>query len=109
MQKPSVIYKDNQGTIFLAKNRQVVIRKKHIDIHRHFLRNMVKKKDMYVNYIWSEYNPADIMTKNTLEAYFARHIKRIAEVEHWELVDTGRGNVKNTGVTDDVITCDKTE
>ena len=38
-----------------------------------------------------------------------RHKKRITEGELWELVDTGRENVKKTGVTDDVITRDKTE
>ena len=49
------------------------------------------------------------MTKNTLETNFARHMGRITEGEFWELVDTGRGDVKKTGVTDDIITRDKTE
>ena len=49
------------------------------------------------------------MTKNTLGADFARHMKRITEGELWELVDTGRKNVKKTGFTDDVITRDKNE
>ena len=44
------------------------------------------------------------MTRNTSEA-----AKRITERELWELVDTGGENVKNTRVTDDVITRDKTE
>ena len=35
-------------------------------------------------------------------------MKSITEGEIWELVDTGRENVKNTLVMDDVITCDKT-
>ena len=48
------------------------------------------------------------MTKNT-EADLARHTRRITEGELWELVDTGRENVKKTGVTDDIITHDKTE
>ena len=41
-EKPSVIYEDNQGETFLAKNRQVGIRTKHIDICHHFLRDMVE-------------------------------------------------------------------
>ena len=41
LQKPSVIYEDNQGAIFLAKNRQVGTCTKHIDICHHFLQNMV--------------------------------------------------------------------
>ena len=49
------------------------------------------------------------MTKNTLEADFARHMRRITEGELWEIVDTGRENVKKTGVTDNIITREKTE
>ena len=58
MEKPSVIYEENQGAIFLAYNRQVVIRTKHIDICHHFLRDMVEEKDIDIQYIWSEDNPA---------------------------------------------------
>ena len=38
----SVIYKDNQGAIFLVKNSQVSICIKHIDICNHFLPDMVE-------------------------------------------------------------------
>ena len=48
------------------------------------------------------------MTKNTLEADFVRHMRRITKGEPWELVGTGRDNVNKTGVTDEVITRDKT-
>ena len=79
VKKPSVIYEDNQGVIFLVKNRQVGICTKHIDICHHFLRYMVEVKDIDIQYIWSEENPADIMTKNTSEADFARHMRWITE------------------------------
>ena len=36
-------------------------------------------------------------------------MKIIAEREFWEIVDTGRENVNNTRVTDDVTTHDKNE
>ena len=77
VQNPSVIYEDNQGAIFLANNRQVGIRTKHIDIRRHFLQDMVEEKDICVQYIRSEYNPAGIMTNNNSEAGFASRMKRI--------------------------------
>ena len=48
MEKPSVIYEDNQGAIFLAKNRQVGIRTKHIDILHHFMRDMVEEKGIVI-------------------------------------------------------------
>ena len=42
---------------------------------------MVENKDIDIQYIRIEDNPADIMTKNTSEAYFSRHMKRITEGE----------------------------
>ena len=41
-EKPSVIYEDDQGAIFLAKKRQVGIHTKHIDISHHFLQDIVE-------------------------------------------------------------------
>ena len=70
---------------------------------------MLEDKDIDIQYIWSEDNPKDIMKKNTSEADFMRQTKRITEGELWELVDTGRENVKNTRVTDDTIIRDKTK
>ena len=81
MQKPWVIYKDNKGAIFLAKNSQVGIRTKHIDIRHNFLRDMVEDRDIDIQYIRSEDKPVDITTKNTSEADFASHMKRITEGE----------------------------
>ena len=49
------------------------------------------------------------MTENNYEGNFVKHTKRITEEYLWELVKTGRDNVNNTKVTDDVIRCDKTE
>ena len=105
----SAIYEDNQGGIFLAKNRHVGIHTNHIDISHHFLREMVEEKDIDIQYIRSEENPYDIMNNNTPEVNFARHIQRITEGELWEIVDTGRENFKKIGVTDDFIVCDKTK
>ena len=73
------------------------------------MRDMVEEKDIGIQYIWSEDIPVDITTKNTPGADFARHMKRTTEGELWEIVDTGRENVKKTRVMDDVITHDKTE
>ena len=106
VQKPSIIYEDIQGDMFLEKNRQVGIHTKHIDISHHFLWDIVEDKDIYIQYIRGEDNPEYIMTKNTSEADFIRYIKIIVERELWEIVDTGRKNVKNNRVTDDVITRD---
>ena len=41
VEKPSVVYEDNQGAIFLSKNKQVGICTNHIDICHNFLWYMV--------------------------------------------------------------------
>ena len=46
VQNPSVVYEDNQGSIFLANNRQFCMRAKPIGICRQFLRDMVEDKDL---------------------------------------------------------------
>ena len=74
-----------------------------------FLKDIVEDKDIDIKYIWSEENPAYIMMRNTSEAYFVKHTKRIIDGELWELVETGRGNANNIRVTDDFIKCNKTE
>ena len=77
VQKPSVLYEDNKVEIFLAKIRQVGIHTNHIDIFNHFLRDMVEDKDIDIQYIWSEDNPADIMTNNTSKSDFVRPMNNI--------------------------------
>ena len=43
--------------------------------------------------------------KNCSEANYFKHIKSITKGELWELVETGRENVKNIGVMDGVMDC----
>ena len=107
--KPSVIYEYNQGMIFLAKNRQVGMCTKHIDICHHFMRDMVEDIYIDIKYIRSEVIPAYIMENNTSELVFVKTMKRITEGELWELVETGRENVKNARFREDLFKHDKTE
>jgi hypothetical protein len=71
--KPSMLFEDNTGAIFIMNNDQVGQRTKHIDVKWHHIRDMIKAGDLLVVYIRSEDNPADIMTKNTKEALFIKH------------------------------------
>ena len=109
VQKPSVIYKDNQGAVFLENNRKVGIFTKHIDICHQFLRDVVEDKYIDIQYITSEDNPEEIITNSTLKPYFVNHVNSITEGEIWELVGIRRENVNNTRVVDDFINCYKTE
>ena len=38
---PGIIYEFNEGAIFLAKNQQVGMHTKHIDIKYHFIRELI--------------------------------------------------------------------
>ena len=58
VKNPYVIYDNNQGAIFLAKNRQVGICTKHIDIHHNFQQDMVEEKDIDIHNIQIEEKPA---------------------------------------------------
>ena len=90
VQKPSVVYNYNQGAIFLENNMQVGMHTKHINIGRHFLRDVVEEKCVDIMYIRSEEKTVDIMTNIFSQADYAKHAKRIMEGEIWEIVETGR-------------------
>lgn len=66
---PAAIFEDNDGAIFLSKNKQVSQRTKHIDIRYHFLRDFTDKgkescgRGMMMKVKGAE-NYADIFTKN---------------------------------------------
>ena len=90
VQNASVVYKDNQWEIFLEKYRKVRMRTKHIHTRNHFLRDMVKDKDINIKYIRSEKNHAYNRMKNCSEAGHFKKMRRITKGELWEIVETGR-------------------
>ena len=54
---------DNQGAIALAKDNKFHSRTKHIDLQYHFIREAVDDGKINVNYIPTEENISDILTK----------------------------------------------
>jgi hypothetical protein len=76
---PAVLHEDNTGAIFLLNNEQVGACTKHIDIRYRFINDLIKEGTLRIQYIASENNPADIMTKNLSEALAATHDKNIHE------------------------------
>ena len=79
VQKTAVVYHDKQGGSFLEKNRKVGICHKHIDIHHHFMRDMVGDKDTDIEYIRSKENPTFIMTNNCSEDENTKHLEITTE------------------------------
>jgi hypothetical protein len=61
---PIPLYGDNQGSIFLASNPVQEKRIKHIDLRYHFIRDVVRLKQVELFFIEGAENPADMFTKN---------------------------------------------
>ena len=77
---PIVIYCDNQICIKLSKNPFFHDRSKHIDIWYHHLQYFVQMRIMLLEYIPTEEQVADILTKALSRGKFEFHRGRI-EVE----------------------------
>jgi hypothetical protein len=61
---PIPLFGDNQGSIFLASNPVQEKRIKHIDLRYHFIRDVIKNKQVELFFIEGAENPADLFTKN---------------------------------------------
>lgn len=54
---------DNQSAIKLSNNPEFHNRSKHIDVRYHFIRDIVEKGILHINYVKSKDQLADIFTK----------------------------------------------
>ena len=68
---------DNQGTIAVTQNPTNHQRTKHIDIRYHFIRDLVQSGEIIVDYIPSQSNLADVLTKPLDRAQFSNLIAQI--------------------------------
>ena len=55
---------DNQGFIFLASNPVQEKQIKHIDLRYHYIREVIRQKQIELLFIEGVENPADLFTKN---------------------------------------------
>ena len=60
---PTKIFCDNKSTIALTKNPVFHSRSKHIDIKHHYIRDLIRDKEIVVEYCASEDQTSDIFTK----------------------------------------------
>lgn len=67
-----VLLVDNAGAIKLAKNPSFYKRSKHIDIRYHFVRERIQEGQIMLEYVPSEEQAADILTKPILRIQFAK-------------------------------------
>ena len=69
---PTKVLVDNTSTINLAKNPILSKRSKHIDIRFHHTRELVEKGDIKLDYIPTQEQKADILTKAMTGAKFSK-------------------------------------
>lgn len=60
---PIIIYEDNNGCISIANNPTNHKRTKHVDIKYHFSREQIEKNVIKLNYIPTDQQLADVLTK----------------------------------------------
>jgi hypothetical protein len=60
---PMALKYDNQGSGYLAQNEVNNNRSKHIDVRYHFIRDMVSKGRIRLDYVHTSTNLADALTK----------------------------------------------
>jgi hypothetical protein len=82
MLEPTVVYCDNQSCIKLSKNPVFHDRSKHIDIRYHFLRDRVQKGAVALEYIQTDQQVADILTKPLAKGKFEMFKERLGLVEN---------------------------
>ena len=71
---PSIaVFEDNKVAINLAKNPLRSSNSTHVDVRYHFLRVLVGTGDLSVNYLRTEDQHADILTKAIGKESFEKH------------------------------------
>ncbi|SGZ27979.1 BQ5605_C026g10235 [Microbotryum silenes-dioicae] len=70
---PTLIYGDNQGAFSLTRNPTSFSGTRHVRIREHFVREMVKKGEIKVEYIATADMVSDILTKALDPKLFVRH------------------------------------
>ena len=65
------IYGNNLGSLFWGSNPIQEKHSKHIDIHYHYIRDLIEDEQVKSYYIDGKENPADILTKNLSQVLFS--------------------------------------
>jgi hypothetical protein len=77
MEKPTIIYADNQGTITISKNPEYHACSKHIAIHYHYLHQEVDAGHVTFKYIPTIDQAANGLTKALGKIAFGRFINQL--------------------------------
>ncbi|MCO5557951.1 hypothetical protein L7F22_011525 [Adiantum nelumboides] len=71
---------DSQSAIQLAKNLVFHSKTKRIDVKYHFIREVIKDKQIQLVNIHTKDNPADLLTKGLRESFVHCHTKELSDI-----------------------------
>jgi hypothetical protein len=77
---PIKVFEDNQGCIKLAENPIVMGRAKHIETKMHFIRDLVLKGKIKLEYCPTEDMTADLLTKPLARVVFMKHVTSLMKL-----------------------------
>ena len=72
---------DNEGAIALIQNPMSSARTKHIDVRFHFIRSLFRKGVLTVEFVPTEVQHADVLTKALSETAFASHRNALMNIK----------------------------
>jgi hypothetical protein len=84
---PTTINCDNQSSVKLSENPVFHDRSKHIEIKYHYIRDMVQRKIVHVQYLSTHEQIADIFTKPLAKTKFECFRERLGLVENASLAE----------------------
>ena len=88
---PMTINCDNQGVIALAKDNKFHSHTKHINLQYHFIHEAVEDSKISVNYIPTDQNVSDVLTKLLTKLKFQGFVEMLGlgGLEKWEPKEGG--------------------
>jgi hypothetical protein len=83
----TIIHCDNQSCVKLSENPVFHYKSKHIEIKYHYIKDMVQRKAVYVQYLPTHEQIADIFTKPLARTKFEYFCERLGLVENASLAE----------------------
>jgi hypothetical protein len=83
----TVIHCDNQSCVKLSENPVFHDKSKHIEIKYHYIRDMVQRKAVHVQYLSTHEQVADVFTKPLARTKFEYFCERLGLVENASLAE----------------------
>jgi hypothetical protein len=84
---PTTIHCDNQSCVKLSENPVFHDKSKHIKIKYHYIRDMVQRKTVHVQYLSTHEQIADIFTKPLARTKFEYFCERLGLMENASLAE----------------------